>query len=59
MEVDLWRYVRLMGCVADGVQTAGGKTFGVIPAHLVDREVGKHGLDTFIITETMHERKKS
>ena len=50
--------VGLMGRVADGVQTAGGKTFGVIPTHLVDREVGKHDLDTFIITETMHERKK-
>ena len=50
--------VGLMGRVANATQTAGGKTFGVIPTHLLDWEVGKRDLDTFIITETMHERKK-
>ena len=50
--------VGLMGRVANAAQTAGGKTFGVIPTHLLDWEVGKRDLDTFIITETMHERKK-
>ncbi|PUB13203.1 LOG family protein [Yoonia sediminilitoris] len=50
--------VGLMGRVANAVQKAGGATFGVIPTHLFDREVGKRDLDTFIITETMHERKK-
>lgn len=50
--------VGLMGLVAKGTQTAGGKTFGVIPTHLLGREVGKRDLDTFVITETMHERKK-
>jgi hypothetical protein len=50
--------VGLMGRVATAAQTAGGKTFGVIPTHLLDWEVGKRDLDTFIITETMHERKK-
>lgn len=50
--------VGLMGRVANAVQSAGGMTFGVIPTHLFDREVGKRDLDTFIITETMHERKK-
>jgi uncharacterized protein (TIGR00730 family) len=50
--------VGLMGRVANAVQDAGGQTFGVIPTHLLDWEVGKRDLDTFIITETMHERKK-
>ena len=50
--------VGLMGRVAKAAQTAGGNTFGVIPVHLLDMEVGKRDLDTFIITETMHERKK-
>ena len=50
--------VGLMGRVAVATQLAGGKTFGVIPTHLLDWEVGKRDLDNFIITETMHERKK-
>lgn len=50
--------VGLMGLVARAAQSTGGKTFGVIPTHLMDWEVGKRDLDTFIITETMHERKK-
>lgn len=50
--------VGLMGRVAKAAQVAGGTTFGVIPVHLLDMEVGKRDLDTFIITETMHERKK-
>ncbi|WP_322892687.1 MULTISPECIES: TIGR00730 family Rossman fold protein [unclassified Yoonia] len=50
--------VGLMGRVAQAVQQAGGRTFGVIPTHLMAREVGKPDLDQFIVTETMHERKK-
>ncbi len=50
--------VGLMGRVANAVQEADGKTFGVIPAHLLEWEVGKRDLDQFVITETMHERKK-
>jgi uncharacterized protein (TIGR00730 family) len=50
--------VGLMGRVANAVQDAGGKTFGVIPTHLLEWEVGKRDLDSFVITETMHERKK-
>ncbi|MEP5761335.1 MAG: TIGR00730 family Rossman fold protein [Litoreibacter sp.] len=50
--------VGLMGAVANATQNAGGETFGVIPVHLFDREVGKRDLSTFIITENMHERKK-
>lgn len=50
--------VGLMGRVANAVQDNGGTTFGVIPVHLMDWEVGKRDLDTFVVTETMHERKK-
>ena len=50
--------VGLMGAVARACQSAGGETFGVIPQHLVNREVAKRDLVTFVITETMHERKK-
>lgn len=50
--------VGLMGSVARSAQAAGGDTFGVIPQHLVDLEVGKTDLTTYIVTETMHERKK-
>ena len=61
---DGWRLVYgagdvgLMGATARAAQAAGGETFGVIPAHLVDMEVGKRDLSQYIVTETMHERKK-
>lgn len=50
--------VGLMGTVARAAQSAGGDTFGVIPKHLVDWEVGKTDLTRYVVTETMHERKK-
>ena len=50
--------VGLMGAVARSAQAAGGDTFGVIPVHLLDREVGKRDLTSFVVTENMHERKK-
>lgn len=50
--------VGLMGEVARAAQSAGGETFGVIPAHLVAWEVGKTDLTHYVVTETMHERKK-
>ena len=50
--------VGIMGAVASATQTAGGETFGVIPVHLLDLEVGKRDLTSFVVTENMHERKK-
>ncbi|WP_298678415.1 TIGR00730 family Rossman fold protein [uncultured Lentibacter sp.] len=50
--------VGLMGAVARSAQSAGAETFGVIPTHLMDQEVGKRDLSRFVITENMHERKK-
>jgi uncharacterized protein (TIGR00730 family) len=47
-----------MGEVARAAQGAGGDTFGVIPGHLVAWEVGKTDLTRYVVTETMHERKK-
>lgn len=48
----------MMGAVANATQRGKAKTFGVIPHHLVQREVGKTDLDNYIITDNMHERKK-
>ncbi len=50
--------VGLMGIVARAAIEGGGETFGVIPTHLLAREVGKRDLARLVITETMHERKK-
>lgn len=50
--------VGLMGRVARAAQAAKARTFGVIPTHLMQAEVGKRDLDNLVITETMHERKK-
>ncbi|QDY68981.1 TIGR00730 family Rossman fold protein [Qingshengfaniella alkalisoli] len=50
--------VGLMGETARQAQAAGGDTLGVIPTHLMALEVGKRDLTRFIVTETMHERKK-
>lgn len=50
--------VGLMGISANAAQAAGGDTFGVIPVHLLDLEVGKRDLSRFVVTENMHERKK-
>ncbi|MCK0143356.1 TIGR00730 family Rossman fold protein [Aliiroseovarius sp. F20344] len=50
--------VGLMGQVAQAAQAAGADTFGVIPEHLLNWEVGKRDLTSFIVTENMHERKK-
>lgn len=50
--------VGLMGAVANAAQDAGAETFGVIPTHLLEWEVGKRDLTNFIVTENMHERKK-
>ena len=50
--------IGLMGAVANAAQAAGGKTFGVIPEHLMQTEIGKADLSELVVTETMHERKE-
>ncbi|SOH93491.1 hypothetical protein SAMN06273572_102167 [Monaibacterium marinum] len=49
--------IGIMGAVAEAAQAAGGKLFGVIPQHLVDREVGRASADTYVVTDNMHTRK--
>ena len=49
--------VGLMGAVADAALAAGGEVVGVIPQHLVDREVAHDGLTELRVTGSMHERK--
>ena len=48
----------MMGAVANATQLGKAQTFGVIPNHLVQREVVKTNLHNCILTENMHERKK-
>ena len=50
--------IGLMGTVARATQGAGGDVMGIIPTHLMKREVGRVELTQFIVTENMHERKK-
>ena len=47
----------LMGVLADAVLNAGGEAAGVIPEHLMAREVGHNGLTKLHVVRSMHERK--
>lgn len=49
--------VGLMGAVADAALAAGGKVVGVMPADLVNQEIGHKGLTELRIVNSMHERK--
>ena len=49
--------VGLMGVLADAVLRAGGEAVGVIPKHLMTREVGHKGLTKLHVVRSMHERK--
>ena len=50
--------VGLMGAIAKSCQENGGATFGVIPKFLLEKEVGKVDLSTFVITETCTKEKR-
>jgi uncharacterized protein (TIGR00730 family) len=47
----------LMGALAEGALGAGGEVIGIMPRHLVDREVAHTGLSELRVVESMHERK--
>ena len=49
--------VGLMGAIADSVVEAGGEAIGVIPEHLMTREIGHNRLTQLHIVHSMHERK--
>ena len=51
-------HVGMMGLVADAVLGAGGEAVGVIPEHLVEREVGHDRLTELHVVDTMHSRKQ-
>jgi len=50
--------VGMMGILADAMISRGGKTVGIIPQFLMDKEVGHTGLAELHIVETMHQRKQ-
>jgi uncharacterized protein (TIGR00730 family) len=49
--------VGLMGVVADATLAAGGEVIGVMPKHLVDREIAHRGITRLEVVADMHERK--
>jgi uncharacterized protein (TIGR00730 family) len=49
--------VGLMGAIADAVLESGGEAIGVIPEHLMTREIGHKQLTKLHIVHSMHERK--
>ncbi|QKT07861.1 TIGR00730 family Rossman fold protein [Gordonia sp. X0973] len=51
-------HVSMMGAVGAATRAAGGKTVGIIPGHLVEREAADHDSDELIVTDTMRERKR-
>ena len=49
--------VGLMGTVADGVLSEGGRVTGVLPHFLQSKEIAHEGLTELILVDSMHERK--
>ena len=50
----------IMGAVASGVMSHGGKVLGIIPEFLMDKEASKHELTSLtevVVTTDMHQRK--
>lgn len=50
--------VGLMGVVADAAIKAGGRVKGLIPEHLLEREVGHPAISELIVTKSMFDRKE-
>jgi len=46
-----------MGVLADSVLAHGGRAIGVMPAHLVAKEIAHMGLTELRVVNSMHERK--
>jgi uncharacterized protein (TIGR00730 family) len=49
--------VGLMGAVADAAMAAGGEVLGLIPARLLEREVGHRAITELIVARDMFDRK--
>ena len=51
--------IGLMGAVTEGMLSRGGKVTGVIPEFLMQYEVGNPDVNELIVTESMHDRKRT
>lgn len=51
-------HVSMMGAVATAARAGGATTIGVIPKHLVHREVADVDADELVVTDTMRQRKQ-
>lgn len=51
--------IGIMGILADEVLANGGRVLGVIPQFLQTLEVAHNGITETIVTETMHDRKRT
>ncbi len=51
--------VGLMGRVADGALDADGAVVGIIPEHLVAKEISHEGISELKVVSTMHQRKQA
>lgn len=50
-------HVGLMGVVANAVLAAGGRSFGVIPSFMVERELAHPDSTELLVVDSMHTRK--
>jgi len=50
--------VGLMGAIANGALSRGGRVVGVIPAFMVEREWAHKGVSDLMIVQSMNERKE-
>ncbi len=51
-------HVSMMGAVATAARAGGAQTIGVIPKHLVHKEVADVDADELVVTDTMRQRKQ-
>ncbi len=50
--------IGVMGTLATNLMVKGGRVTGIIPQHLMKKEVAHGGLTELIVTKDMHERKQ-
>lgn len=50
--------IGVMGTLATDLMVKGGRVTGVIPQHLMKKEVAHGGLTELVVTKDMHERKQ-
>ena len=51
--------IGVMGALADDLLDKGGRVTGIIPQHLMKKEVAHADLSDLIVTKDMHERKQT